>query len=173
MSALACASLKPLCYIRSIEQSCIQSRLLGPTSPSDSSFNFSFHVLLIFHSFNWASEVQGWCTPSTWVQSHQNEGALAEPLLACTAVLENFEENDAFKALLLAYLLQVTVCPDTTKVGNGCLFPLEFKSQCTSFNELVTFHWSYIPCKSPHCFRKVLDLCEILPFRSLKLSKGD
>ena len=43
----------------------------------------------------------------------------AEPLLARTAVLdvlENFGEHGAFKAFLLARLLQVIVCPGTWRV---------------------------------------------------------
>lgn len=42
---------------------------------------------------------------------------------------------------------------------------------CMAFNELVMLHWPHNPCKSPHCFIKVLDLLGIPPFHYYKESK--
>lgn len=42
---------------------------------------------------------------------------------------------------------------------------------CMAFNELVMLHWPHNPCKSPHCFIKVLDLLGIPPFHYYRESK--
>lgn len=42
---------------------------------------------------------------------------------------------------------------------------------CMAFNELVMFHWPHYPCKSPHCFIKVLDFLGIPPFHYYRENK--